>query len=174
MPKIDDIIKHAILEAAKAKGSQAKVAQEAGITPTALNRYLSGKIASINASTWNMLFPIISAYLPDEYQRKFLDWKTPEEWREYSRQYPEAYDHFSKTVEELDIKKIAITDPRFGRTEERLKLFALIQEKLPYGYLLTLNKILRLLMDDEDKTRNFSYLSEKSEVNNKITTNNKD
>ncbi len=161
MPKIDDTIKHAILAAAKAKGSQVKVAQEAGITPTALNRYLSGKITSINASTWNMLFPVISAYLPDEYQRKFLDWKTPEGWSEYAKQFPEAYEAMSKDIEKLDIKEIAVKDPAYGRPEERRKTYAYIQEKLPYGNMATLSKIVRLLLEDEEKTRkNFSNSSQ--------------
>lgn len=156
MPKIDENIKRAILLAAKERGSQVKVAQAAGITPTALNRYLSGTISSINASTWNMLFPIVSKYLPDEYLRTFLDWKKPEDWSEYAKKNPEVYAKISNDIEELDIKTVAITDPGFGRTEERKQLYALIESKLRYGYLPTLNKILMLLIEDENKTRDFS------------------
>ena len=64
MPKVDDNIKKAILAAAKAKGSQAKVALAAGITPAALTRYLRGTVTTINTATWSILYPVIKDYLP--------------------------------------------------------------------------------------------------------------
>lgn len=67
MPKIDNIIKKAILDAAQEYGSQAKVAAAVGITPAALSRYLNGKVITINAATWNILLPVIKEFLPEEY-----------------------------------------------------------------------------------------------------------
>ena len=67
MPKIDNIIKKAILDAAQKYGSQAKVAAAVGITPAALSRYLNGQVITINAATWNILLPVIKEFLPDEY-----------------------------------------------------------------------------------------------------------
>lgn len=63
MPKIDEDIRNAILLTAEELGSQAKVASAAGITPGALNRYLKGKVLSINAATWNLLAPVIHHHL---------------------------------------------------------------------------------------------------------------
>ena len=67
MPKIDNIIKKAIRDAAQKYGSQAKVAAAVGITPAALSRYLNGQVITINAATWNILLPVIKEFLPDEY-----------------------------------------------------------------------------------------------------------
>lgn len=163
MPRIDETIKSAILEATKEHGSQAKLADSVGITPASLSRYLNGSVKAINAATWNMIYPAIEKYLPEEYHRKFLSWKTPEQWDELSKQYPDMVNYFKKSTEDYDIAGNAHKEPRFGKIEDVVNLWKVIEDKLPYGHKKTLNTILRLLLDDEEKAREIENRAKGSE-----------
>jgi len=138
MPKIDENIIKAILAAADHSGSQAKLAATVGITPAALSRYLKGKVATINAATWNLIFPVIKDFLPEHYHRQFLNWKTPEQWKDFAREYPEVHNHFQKVNKNLDIAEISKTDPRYGRSDEWLQTIEHAQKKIEYldGYAI--------------------------------------
>lgn len=121
MPKVDDNIIKAILAAADSMGSQAKLASKVGITPAALSRYLKGKVITINAATWNLIFPAIKDFLPEEYHRTFLSWKSQDDWRGFAADHPELFARLQKADEELDIAEIARTSNRYGRSDEWLK-----------------------------------------------------
>ena len=152
MPKIDNTIKEAIIKASKQLGSQAQLAKAVGVFPASLSRYLNGQIKRINASTWNMLYPAIKDYLPEEYQRTFMNWKTKEGWMDFNQKYPESYNHITAEIENLDMEEIAKNSPLFGRSEEFLNTIKLITEKLPYLSQKTLNNFLiTAITEIEDK-----------------------
>jgi len=153
MPKIDNTIFNAIEKSVAKYGSQAALCKKTGISTSIMSRYLKREVGSINAGTWNMIFPVIKEFLPEEYHRTFLDWKTPEEWKQIKEELPGMYSHFQKTAEGFDIGKNAHSQPQYGKTGEHYLLCETIKTKLPYGHLETLNKILRLLLDDEDNAK---------------------
>jgi len=66
--RIDKAIVDAMLNAAKKHGSQAKLAEAMGITPAALSRYVTGRVANINANNWRSIFPVLSSFLPPDYE----------------------------------------------------------------------------------------------------------
>ena len=118
-----------------------------------MSRYLKREVATINAGTWNMLFPAIREFLPEEYHRTFLDWRSAEDWEKDRQEFPEIYAHFQETAKNFDIGKNAHAEPGYGKTGEHLLLCKTIATKLCYGHLETLNTILRLLLDDEAKAK---------------------
>lgn len=66
--KIDKAIVDAMLNAAKKHGSQAKLAEAMGITPAALSRYVTGRVANINTNSWHFIYPAIAEFLPPDYE----------------------------------------------------------------------------------------------------------
>ena len=100
-----------------------------------------------------MLYPAIKEFLPEEYHRTFLDWKSPEDWERIRKNAPEMYQHFQEFASSFDIGKNAHSEPGYGKTGEHYFLCETIKAKLNYGHLETLNKILRLLLDDEEKAK---------------------
>ena len=67
MPKIDDSIRKALIEAAEHYGSILAIAQKAGVSHSTLSKYQSGQIKSINQTTWNALEPLLRPFLsPDK------------------------------------------------------------------------------------------------------------
>ncbi len=153
MPKIDNRILEAIKNAVAKYGSQAALCKKVGISTSIMSRYLKREVFTINAGTWNILFPAIKEFLPEEYHRTFLDWRSAEDWERDKREHPEIYAHFQETANNFDIGKNAHTEPGYGKTGEHLLLCQTIATKLSYGHLETLNKILRLLLDDEAKAK---------------------
>lgn len=142
MPKFDENIKSAIEKAVEREGSQFALCKKTGISTSIMSRYLKDDVKTINAGTWNMIYPVIKDYLPEEYHRTFLRWKSQDGWDEYAKKYPETYNTILGEIENLDIKKIAKTDPLFGRSDEFINTIKLITEKLPLLSQKTLNKFL--------------------------------
>lgn len=148
MPKIDEAIKKAICLAADQRGSQAKLAKDVGVTPAALSRYLKDVVKTINASTWNMLFPHIQEYLPEHYHRTFLGWKTPEAWKAFADEYPQFFQKMNIDIENVDMLEIAQTSPLFGRSPEFLATVQLLTAKLPHLTQDTLNHFLQEALEE--------------------------
>ncbi|MDD5698006.1 MAG: hypothetical protein PHH77_05270 [Victivallaceae bacterium] len=145
MPKFDDKIKIAIEKAVKRDGSQFALCKKMGISISIMSRYLKGNVKTINAGTWNMIFPFIKEYLPEDYHRTFNNWKSKEEWEKFYKEHPEARQYANKidnhnTV--VDFQELSKTDPLYGRSREFINTIKLITEKLPYLSQKTLNKFL--------------------------------
>ena len=156
MPKFDDTIKEAIEKAVKRDGSQFALCKKTGISTSIMSRYLKGNVHNINFGTWNMLFPAIADFLPEEYHRTFMSWKSPEEWERFKTQYPASYREAERYNRELDIAHVAKTDPNYGKisreSQQKLNLIRTIVDELPSGSVETLKAIMRLLLADEEKS----------------------
>ena len=153
MPKLDERIHNAIEKAVAKCGSQAALCKMTGVSTSIMSRYIKREVGSINAGTWNLLYPAIKEFLPEEYHRTFLDWKGSEDWERMRKEFPEMYLHFQEFASSFDIGKNAHSEPGYGKTGVHYLLCETIKSKLDYGHLETLNKILRLLLDDEEKAK---------------------
>ena len=71
--KITGEVREAILKKChEESGGARKLAEAAGFTPAQINRYHSGKTATITEECWTRLFPHVKRYLPDGFTCKIL------------------------------------------------------------------------------------------------------
>ena len=71
--KITSEVREAILKKChEESGGGRKLAEAAGFTPAQINRYHSGKTATITEECWTRLFPHVKRYLPDGFTCKIL------------------------------------------------------------------------------------------------------
>lgn len=64
--KLTEEIREAIRKAVKREGSQFALCKKVGISISIMSRYLKGNVKTINAGTWNMIYPFIQDYLPED------------------------------------------------------------------------------------------------------------
>lgn len=151
MPKMDECILSAIRKSVEKCGSQAALCQRSGISTSILSRYLKRQVQTINVGTWNILFPVIKEFLPEEYHRIFPTRDNDCGYAIIAQKNPEVYKELQAVADEFDIGKNLRADPMFGREKEVYCLCELIKTKLPYGRIGTLNKIYSLLLEDAAK-----------------------
>ena len=71
--KITPEVREAILKKChEESGGARKLAEAAGFTPAQINRYHSGKTATITEECWTRLYPHVKRYLPDGFTCKIL------------------------------------------------------------------------------------------------------
>ena len=74
MPKFDDTIRQAVMRACEIAGSQTALCRKTGLSTSIMSRYLNGEVRYINPGTWELLYPHIAPYLPEDFQ---LDTEPP-------------------------------------------------------------------------------------------------
>ena len=70
MPKFDDTIRQAVMRACEIAGSQTALCRKTGLSTSIMSRYLNGDVRYINPGTWELLYPHIAPYLPEDFQPK--------------------------------------------------------------------------------------------------------
>ena len=68
MPKFDDTIRQAVMRACKIAGSQAALCKKTGLSTSIMSRYFNGDVRYINPGTWELLYPHVAPYLPEDFQ----------------------------------------------------------------------------------------------------------
>ena len=112
MPRLDETILHAIMQAIQAAGSQAALCKASGISTSIMSRYMKGGVENINRGTWQLLLPHISPYLPKSYVSK-LDAESQWEIAPFHPEIRTYVEHAGKAAQE-HVDKFQDDMLRFG------------------------------------------------------------